>query len=564
MSSEFPAAIRYEDLKRTHALYNPICKRTGVPVLTKHRDLYAGGAEFYERIDNYLVPRSFEETRQSFQAKPDGVDVQGQFKAPQPIPTAPPRPGARSAQYEKRKRRSAYAPIGAGMVDFMKAAIFQEEPSLLVDDKQKGDTDTETYWNRLNVDCDGHGNTLDSMLQEVLQGVFLDFRSYMCLIDPVQPKMEGDNLAAQKARKALDTKISYLCAREVGDWAYDAQGNLAWIRIDRCQFTRSVAWGKVDTEEHTWTYLTDKAIFEYYAKWKIGGTRGADGEPNDVTEIAITAETNGGKLHGKTYFGQPALPVIQIPVQSGLFLMDRLADIILAVFNRQSACTWSLDQMAFAILCIVSGMTKDQIGDMQFPDMSGIKLDLGSTAAFIAPDVAIHAAQVTDIDRLVAELSLVIQAMVLVAAAKDDQGRKSGISKKLDFSALTTLLAAYAAPVRKALERAVQIIKEHRDEAELPVAIEGLGGPGGNNFGTSTTESLLTMATAALPVKGIPLPAKKWTARQVGLKMTEDAPEDVRKDVIKAADALTEEDFEIPTATIGQAEPKPKKKEAAA
>lgn len=518
----FPAAILFEDLCKTHAEYDPKDLLTGVPVLRKNRDLYEGGSRFRENIKSYLIARQIEEPSngvKSLQAVPDGVNPMYDPANVLPTPVAPASAGkAGSDQFSRRCKRSAYAPIGSGMIDFMKAAIFQEELWL-----QKSDKEKDAYWDKLNVDADGRGNSLDSVGQDFLLGGLIDFRSYLLINDP-SPKQyaEGEERSPiQKERGELDSKISYLGAKDVGDWGCDERGVLEWVRVDRRCLKRSQPWLQPDKEERCWIYVTAECFYQYEVEWFI-----KDGPPNEKTPIALSV--GSGNPHGLTYNGQPTMPVIQLPLQRGLHLMDRLSEIILGIFNRQSAATWSLDQMAFAIFCVMT--SKTNLGDMVIPEISGLKLEVGDTADFKAPEVAIHAAQLADVERLVQELSLVIQAMVLVAAAKDDQGRKSGIAKKLDFSALTTLLSAYAAPVRKSVERAVQIIKEHRDEQGMDIAVEGL-----KNFSVQSIESMIANATGILAIQDLPEAARRWTLRGLALKATDDAPEDIRKQVIQQA-----------------------------
>lgn len=537
----FPESIAFGDLSKTHAEYNPIDPLTGVPILTKHRDLYKGGQDFRKRINHYLVARKIEgkQNWRGLQVPPgDNPNTNpGALPNMQHMPPAVYAPGTPgNDQYDRRACRSAYAPIGSGMIDFMKAAIFQTEPSLLATVPGNDDVPETEYWKKLNIDADGKGQTLDSVLQEALLGVLLDFRSYLLITDP-QTMRQG---ASQKARGELDSRICYLPARDVDDWGHDEYGNLQWVRVHRTQYTRSSPWVQPDIISHTWVYLTAENIFEYEVEWPLN-------QPGPKPEAPI--ERSMMKPHGLTYNGAPCLPVVQIPVQSGLWLMDRLADIILAIFNRQSAATWSLDQMAFALLCVFTGKN---VGDLAMPDIGGLQFEPNDKAQFIAPETAIHAAQLADIERLVQELSLVIQAMVLVAAAKDDQGRKSGIAKKLDFSALTTLLAAYAAPVRKALERTVQIIKEHRDDENVSVTVEGL-----KDFSVQSLEGMLANAAAALALD-LPPTAKRWIVRGVGLKATDDAPDDVRNKVIKESESMDVQPSQPAGSAFGQPRPQPK------
>lgn len=528
MSIELPDSIAFGDLLKTHEKYNPICPLTRIDVLTKHRDLYEGGANFRKNIKHYLFPRQLEEGSSNAQAlsivpgtNPNDP-TQAQIPDNQRMPPAVYKPsGVTNDLFERRARRSAYAPIGSGMVDFMKAAIFQEPAELLVTQAEDDvETSSDKFWKELNVNANGKGKALEDVLQDTLQGVFLDFRAYLLVTNG---EVKDPNATDQKARGELDSKISYIKAKDVTNWWNDERGNLSMILVHRKQCKNDSIWLTANKECHSFIYITAEQTFEYYIEWLM-----TEKQPDDKTEVKLKEKIT----HGATYQDKPCLPIIQIDMKEGLWLMERLSDIILSLFNRQSAATWSLDQMAFAIFVIASN---EPISNIMCPDIGAIKLRPTETATFEAPETTIHTAQLADIDRLTGELSLVIQAMVLVAAAKDDQGRKSGISKKLDFTALTTLLSAYATPLRRAVERAITIIKEYRDEETVDVKFEGL-----KNFDVMTISALIENINSAWG--RLSPTAKAWAQRTLSLKICDNAPDAEKQKIQQETKEPIEED----------------------
>lgn len=529
---EFPDAIALSDLRQTHAEYDPIDKRTGVGILDKYDDLYIGGRAFYEHIDNYLIKRSIEGSTTTAPKNDPNYNPKsaGSPYINNPL-TRPSGGSGGTCQFEARKKRAAYTPIGSGIIDFMVSAVFQNPPAIVAAQPPKegtaavvggllakvrswflgggtpsseGDT---AYWHDLNRNCDGMGQDLSAFFIRVCREVMIHKRAY------VMPKFgksaEHANAKEQKDSGDLDATLVFLSARDVDDWQYDSRGTLAWVRTHKVEKIRSNPAAQPDTERHTWVYITKSASYRYELKYK-------NTEPPEDTVLVSCGPV---ELHDAG-----RLPVIQIPVPEGLWVMERLADTILALFNRQSAASWNLDSLAFTIILF---KTMKDLGSVTIPDVGGFKVDPGEDVTIISPPADGNTAQQNDIDRIKEDLFLAIQAMVLVAAAKDEQGRQSGVAKQRDFGTLSTLLGAFAGPIRDSIEECVAIIRAYRGDDELVLAVQGL-----DKFDVQSLEQKLKNTESFLKLPDLPPSARKWATLDASLAMTANAPAEVREAVV--------------------------------
>lgn len=524
---EFPSSIPLKDLLAQHSEYNPIDPNTKIGLLQKHEDLYEGGRKFRQHIKNYLVKRSFEtsggQASNNPNVNPKAENIQQNNKL------AGGGGGSGEGCYDQRVKRAWYTPLVAGIIDFMVSAVFQNPPAIVAaapaaDGKRSlfdslkskltswifgvASPSTESaYWHQLNRNADGKGRDLAALLRAGLLEVMLHKRAYLM---PTFPESDAATVQQQREQGGLDAKICLLRAADVDDWQYDDDGNLVWIRVHRCELRRSTSYGQPDTELHRWTYITAAAVYRYQIEWKTGD------QPKDETLVPCIA---------LRFHDTGRLPVVPIRIPEGLWVMDRLSDTALSLFNRQSAATWTLDQMAFCLLVVAS---RKQMSDIIARDITGLHLDPTETATFTAPPAAIFDAQQKDIDRLKEDLFLAIQAMVLVAAAKDEQGRQSGVAKQRDFGTLTTLLEAFAGPVRDAIEEVVEMIRQERGDEGLVLAVQGL-----DKFDVQSLELKLKNAASFLAIQDIPEAAKTWTILDTSLAMTSNAPAEVREAVVQ-------------------------------
>lgn len=531
-SPVFPESIPLGDLLATHPEYD-------LEKIEKHRDLYEGGSKFRKNIERYLVKRQIEKMSGAGASPSNpnvgqamiaaGMDSAGNplsagrasdFRNPVQNSGAGSGPG--DGQWEARRDRARYTPVVSGIVDFMLAAINQSEPAIVAaskdDSKADSPADLNTskpadYWHNLNNDADGSGTDFPATIREILLQGMLHKRSYLQI---KFPPLRTDNLRDQIAGKELDARLCVVKAENADDWEYDSAGNLIWLRAHIVTLKRAEPFQQAKIEVHSWTYFTAAALYVYTAEWEIGKKP----DPKTMVNGAVRPHSLG------------ALPIVQLKVSDALWVMERLADSAINLFNRQAAASWLLDTMAFAMMVIY---TEEELSTVVASEMAALHLKPNDKCEIVSAKADTFDAQAKDAERCKDDMFLAIQAMVLIASSKDGQGRQSGTAKKRDFGALTTLLLALAAPAKDLILRAIFLLLKARDESDkVSVSLQGL-----DKFDVEALENKLRNCQAALSLP-FPQAAKKFILQDTALAMSAGAPSDVREGIIKEIEAMEE------------------------
>lgn len=492
MPLSLPVTQKVKDLQVTHPEYDARELRT-------HEDLYRGGKHFEARKRQYLRKRALD-------------DVAG---------------GKGERYLQARLRCASYTPHAAGIIDWLVAAAMQAEPSIgakATDSKGKnspppagGDKGegAGSYWSRLNKDVDGHGQDFSALARDLFLELMVHKRAYVAVRFPKDEVHEGENLHRQLQRGGLDATFHLLKAREIDDWDFDDDGNLQWVRVHCVRAVRSSgAVGPRNKLLHTWTYLEDTQVVQYSATQDLD----EQGKPKEFPEGTLAMGT--AQPHSLN-----ALPVVVVDVSEGMHVMGRLEAPALNLFNNDAGLDFSLAAAAYAQLVL---KTEQDLSNVYASELDAIKLEPTGSAQYLESQGAHWNALKARGEKLKEDMFSAVQTMALVAAAKDSNGRQSGVAKFRDFGAIATLLSAFASKVRDALEAAVALVKKARNEAALEVSIDGL-----DKFDVQSKELKLKLAQEFLALTAAPETAKRYVLTQIALMMAEDAPGEVR-DAIRA------------------------------
>ena len=323
--------------------------------------------------------------------------------------------------FMQRLERSGYIPHGA-ILDFLCAAVFLDEPAF----------HGSEYFEGLNRDCDGAGLDLGALARQILLETFLHGDTpgaYLAIDFDVQ---RGDYTRPE----SLDARWRLLPASVVDDWGSD------WLRIHTRRVERS---GPMDEGAlvDRWVYITADEVAEYVAEAK---------DNSETVPGAVTRHS----------FGR--VPVFRIRLShAGMWVMDRIAPILRALFNRESALTYSLDNGCFSIPVLKrSGGVKELI----CAETNAIKLLPGEDFGFAAPASAAYQPAFDDLSRLREELARAVHGLALEAAAKTQAPRAGAFATAMQKGPLDAMLASFAAPVRDVLESAARAVAAYRKEPE--------------------------------------------------------------------------------------------------
>lgn len=415
--------------------------------------------------------------------------------------------GAGGQAYRNSRLQCAnYSPTVAGILDYLSSCALQAEPTLLAEGSDAA------FYLALNRNADGSGNDIASIARSRLNQFFLHRRAYLTIQFPDADDMSPADYGEQKAAGLLKGCIGWLDASDVEDWTRDESGKLSMIRTHRVDRVRTSPFSPPNIERHTWTYITDNAIYEYEASRDIESGKACSWNDNAVAVLQST------KIHGLG-----SLPVVEL--QGNLFVMDRLADAALQLWQRESALTFALDSSALSLMFI---KTSGDLKNIVASELACLKLSVGDEAGYISPDAQMYQALDADRERLREDLFSCITAMALQQQSNASNPRQSAKAKLVDYGALSILIQSFAATLRDALESTVRLLKKARADETTKVDIHGL-----DEYDVMSAESKVAIAQQFLLLPGMPQSAKRFILESTALTVCSDASADVREDIKK-------------------------------
>ena len=417
--AKFPSEILYGEIKVTGANYDE-------DRLEDFTCLYEGGKKFHDNIHRFLVKRRIESC--------EGENAEAGKK-----------------HYADRCAKAWYIPRGAGLIDWLVAKVFEKEVKIVCNG---GTEEQKAYWEGLNTNADGLGAPLSSIARQSLREVLTYGRGYFTT-------KFTDELGEAAKPETKDARLRSLPALLVNDWEFDAQGKLTMIRTHHTTMVRPNPWSQPDTKRQNWSFFTDTDIAEYSIDSK------KDETPNDKAPVPKTDEFEHD-------FGE--IPIFPVRASREMWVMERVYDCLVGLFNREVSVTWALDQMAYALLVLKlepgNDMTK-----IVASEIAALRLNASAQedAKFDSPSPKLHEPLFRDAERMKEALYEVIQLLAQNAIATQTQNaRQSADAKELDMAPMATLLASFAWPIKDALTAWVEAMKRYRGEDALEITVQGI------------------------------------------------------------------------------------------
>lgn len=433
---EFPPFITIDEIEKTHPGYCP--ERIG-----DYRALYLGGEEFRKRRDNFVIKRRTETT------------------------------GTHAAQnYSDRIKRLHYVNRAGGLIDWLVAAVTRSAPPKIVCGEDVPEN-VANYWNGLNDDADGLGTPLAALVRQSMRNSMTHRRAYY------QVSFDSDLGFASDA-DSMAARMRLIDPVQVDDWQYDENGALLWIRAHACERVRlGGGISPSDTERHLWVYFTPTEIARYEAYRKQGVWITSTGDPLQSIGLSGVVQHQFGRL-----------PVADVRAPDCNWVMDRIADVVIALLNADLDIAFALAQQAYAqpVLTLIN-RSPERMNGLIASEMSAVVLEPGETFTYTAPSEKIFNPLFNNVIRLKSDLQEVIQTMSRNAASIPQAGRLSGSAIDSMREPLNTLLASFAWPDKDALNDWVRAVKEYRGESDFDVRIEGL-----DNFDADENELMQSIS----------------------------------------------------------------------
>ncbi|MDQ2843298.1 MAG: hypothetical protein M3Y72_20125 [Acidobacteriota bacterium] len=437
-----------------------------------YRDLYAGGQEFKIRAADYLLRR---------QKEP--LDV-----------------------YGERLHRVFYENYIGSIVDWYASTLFRRQPSLQL---EGGLASGREFLTEFADDTDLRGTNLAAFFKQCFIDALIVGRSHILIDFPrssATPQTRAEEDLAGLSRAFL---IRYQ-AEELINWSRNERGEYEWVVL-RHKVQRQPTIENAEVIEETYWRYYDRTQFRSYRQV----ARASEDAPIEL--IAQGA-------HGLSR--QNRVPLIDMQLSDGLWLMNKAAHIQLEHFNKSNALSWAITMGLFAMPVIYSDREWNQIvGESYF-------IQLGPTDKFgwTEPDGKVYQIAANNLETLKQEI---YRVCYLSQASGEMIGghAQSAASKQLDFTITYEILRAYGTTIKDCIRKITTAISDAREDGVV-ISVSGLDEVDISDFGTE-----LQLAANLLQL-GISSPTlRSQIYQRLAMKYLSDARQEVKNQIAQEIDA---------------------------
>jgi hypothetical protein len=166
--------------------------------------------------------------------------------------------------------------------------------------------------------------------------------------------------------------------------------------------------------------------------------------------------------------GLRRVPVFEMKVSEGLWLMNKAALLQLEHFNKSNALSWALTMGLFATPVVYSEREWNQIvGESYY-----IQLGPNDRFGWTEPEGKVYQIAADNLVRLKDEIYRVCYLMNQAGSSSGDL-RMSGLSKQRDFSVTQEVLRAYGDAVKDTMKQVLKAIAEARQDG-VSIDVSGM------------------------------------------------------------------------------------------
>ena len=435
----------------------------------QYKDLYAGGERLRANASEYLVRR---------------------HKEPNEV-------------YQERLSRVFYENYIGSVVDWYAATLMRREPMLLFEGSDAG---AKSFYNLLSDDCDLKGTNLHEFFRQQFIQTLVCGGSFIVVDFP-----RGDGAALTRAEEdASGRSRAYLVdysPDEVINWNYDQAGGMDWVVIRTSCLQQSKATDSKWEKETRWIYY-DRENFQIFRK---------------------AGEANAIELIDKGRHGLASLrrvPMFQMKVSEGLWVMNKAALLQLEHFNKSNALSWALTMGLFATPVIYSEREWNQIvGESYY-----IQLGPEDRFGWTEPEGKVYQIAADNLVRLKDEIYRVCYLMNQAGTSAAGDLRMSGLSKQRDFSVTQEVLRAYGDAVKDMMKQVLWAIAEARQDG-VRIDVSGM-----DEFDIGDFSNELDDAKKLLDLGIASETLKKQVFKKLAFKYLCDARQEIKNQVAEEID----------------------------
>lgn len=381
----------------------------------KYRDLYAGGEQLRANAARYLVRR---------QKEPGDV-------------------------YAERLERVFYENYVGSIIDWYAATLFRREAVLSTDGVNEAG---RRFFSEFAEDCDRKGTGLNDFFRRQLVECLVSGASWV-MVDFPRARQAAGSRAEEEALGLARAYLVEYTPEEIINWSRDEHGNLEWAVIRTNLLRKERLEGSGWKEETRWHYL-DRERFRIYRREK----KEAAAEEIQVVDEGYHALAKLGRV-----------PLFELKVSEGLWLMNKAATLQLEHFNKSNALAWALTMGLFASPVIYSEREWRQVvGESYY-----IQLGPGDRFGWTEPEGKVYQIAAENLHRLQEEIYRICYLMAQSRGFLSGAGSQSALSKQRDFAITEEVLRAYGDAVKDTMKKVLRAIAEVREDG-ITVDISGL------------------------------------------------------------------------------------------
>jgi hypothetical protein len=383
-------------------------------MLRRYRDLYVGGEQMKRHAAEYLTRRHKEP-----------LDV-----------------------YNERLERVFYENYVGSIIDWYAATLFRREPLIHLEGASQR---AKSFFGELAEDCDLRGTSVTDFFRKQFIDTLVHGASYTLVDFPrtwATATSRADEDAVGKSRAYL---VGYTPEHLI-NWSCDERGTLDWVVLRSTQLRKNDVESEKWFEETVWIYY-DRAEYRMYRRRNT---------PGDEARIEPVASGR----HGLAGLGM--VPMFEMRVPEGLWLMNKAGLLQLEHFNKSNALGWAITMGLFAAPVVYTDRPWDQI----LSESYYIQLAPEDKFGWTEPEGKVFQIAADNLTRLQEEIYRICYLMSQSGGINSDAA-VSGLSKLRDFAITQEVLRAYGDGVKDTMKRVLRAVAAARQD-ELHIDVAGL------------------------------------------------------------------------------------------
>lgn len=413
--------------------------------------------------------------------------------------------------YERRKKEAFYTGYVAEIVNSFSSNLFSSPFTV------KTDKDSDNFYGYFKEDVDGAGTDFQDFMRERFKESLINKTSWWICEKEITDEPALSILEYKE--RGLDTYwIKSVEAHQVFDWDCHEDGQFSWIIIHDIKCSRANPRDPKVYVTETWR-LYDK---EFVETFQI--TYEQNRKPKDTDEITSL---------GKIQHGFDRIPIIQMDLPEGLWLVNQIAETQIQHFRLSNALSWAYKMTCYPMAIFKTDEADELKRDLKMGAGNYVIMNTADEFEWVSPQANSYSEIRSQITSLKDEMHRVASQMALAVDNTSGNAGRSGESKYQDQLATEICLKAYGSIVKEAVEKTFELISDSRGDLDIKFSVEGM-----NKFNIRDMDSVLATVKTA---KELSIPSETFNkqllimaAETILPEISQELKDAVYKEIIEA------------------------------